>query len=322
MPIVSPSSYSCQFCLNNRHLQTIYPSFFRKCEAIDYDRETFIAPDGEPILLDWSGSGSRNLMIINHGLCGYTRRHYVLSMVQTFNRQGWDCLAWNYRWTGQTATGQPAFTSCDSTDQLAWVTEYAIASRGYKKVAFCGFSMGGDLCLLYLTREVARVPREVVGGVFFCATIDMCSSIDSLRTLMGRVYEWHFVRKLKKAMLAMHSRMPDRINVDGLDQVTTLRQFDDRFTAPLMGFADAHDYWRKASACQWLDRLQVPVLLVNPLDDPFLSGHDYPVEEARRSQFLYLEPPKHGGHCGFITTGRDHEWWPLQRAKEFILPLA
>ncbi len=322
MPIVSPSSYSCPFFLNNRHLQTIYPSFFRKCEEIDYDREEFIAPDGDPIWLDWSTCGSRNLLILNHGLCGHTHRHYALSLVKTFNQAGWDCLAWNYRGTGRTETAHLRFTTCDSTDQLGWVTEHAIASRGYEKVALCGLSMGGDLCLLYLTREADRVPGEVVGAVCFCATIDLASSVERLGCPMGRVYERHFVRKLRMAMMAKHRQLPDQLNIDGIEQVTTILQFDDRFTAPIMGYKDARDYWEKASASHWLDRLRLPVLIVNPLDDPFLGGHNYPVEEARRSQFLYLETPKHGGHCGFITMGRDREWWPLQRAKEFILPLA
>ncbi|MBO4344224.1 MAG: alpha/beta fold hydrolase [Victivallales bacterium] len=303
-------------------MQTIFPSYFRKCESVDYEREDFTAPDGLPILLDWSRRGSRKLLIINHGLCGYTQRHYVLSTVRAFNAIGWDCLAWNYRGTGRTVTDRLQFTCNDSTDQMQWVTEHAIAEHGYEKVAFCGFSMGGNICLLYLEREADSLPKEIVGAVFVGATMDIHASAMKKKGFMVRIYEKHFVKMLDRIMIAKHEQFPDKLNIDGIENVTTMKQFDDRFTAPIMGFKDAFDYWEKTSACRWLDRLSVPVLIVNPLDDPFLHGLDYPFEEARRSKFLYLETPKHGGHCGFITPGKDNEWWPIKRMKEFIVPLA
>ena len=53
--------------------------------------------------------------------------------------------------------------------------------------------------------------------------------------------------------------------------------FDDKYTAPLHGFKDAADYYRRCSSAQLSDSISVPTLLVQAQDDPFLSASCYPV---------------------------------------------
>ena len=50
----------------------------------------------------------------------------------------------------------------------------------------------------------------------------------------------------------------------------TLGDFDDRFTAPLHGFADRHDYYRRNSCKPFLKGVDTPLLLLNAVNDPFL----------------------------------------------------
>ena len=95
-------------------------------------------------------------------------------------------------------------------------------------------------------------------------------------------------------------------------------QFDDRFTAPIMGFRDAQDYYQTSSACQWLEHIQLPTLIINPANDPFLRGNCFPRDTASRMPNLYLEIPPNGGHCGFITQ-KNQEWWPARRIRQFVL---
>lgn len=322
MPLLEYSSYHPPFLLNNAHIQTILPSYMRREEDITYEREVFKAPDKDDIYLDWSRVGANKLMIVNHGLCGHTHRHYILSMVKAFNKAGWDCLAWNYRWTGETVTNSPRFTTNDSTDQLGWVTHHAIDTGHYQKVAFSGYSMGGNLGLLYLAREAKFLPPEVIGGAFFCATIDLTASTHKFSTAIGKLYAKHFVGYLLRMIERVHERFPDSIDVSHINDVKTFDEFDEHFTVPIMGYQSAYEYWEHASAYKWIDNLQVPVLVVNPCNDPFLAGKCYPIEEARRSPYFYLEIPEGGGHCGFITPGLDTEWWPALRARQFLAPLA
>lgn len=319
MPIIEHSSYKSPLFFCNSHLQTIYPSYARKLEKVDYTREIFTAPDKMKIYLDWSKVGADRLVIVSHGLCGNTNRHYALSTVKTFNADGWDALAWNYRGTGPTPMeDSSSMTTNDSSNHLGWVVEHAIHMGHYKKVVLVGFSMGGNLNVLYLSREAASVPDEVLGSVSFCATIDVNASSRCFDSLMGNVYFRYFKKRLKRIVLSIEEVCPGSVkNLSRLDSVANIQEYDDLFMAPLAGFRNAEDYWTKSSAWRWLGKLQVPSLIVNPKNDPFLAGKCYPIDEARSNDNLFLEMPENGGHCGFFNYGHG-EWWPMTRAREFV----
>ena len=319
MPFIEVSSYQAPLFCGNAHFQTVIPSFFRKEEDLTYEREVFEAPDGDCFYLDWAKCGrpTKDLLIISHGLCGHTKRHYVISLIRSFLAMDVDCLAWNFRVTGQSPNRLLKITTSNSTDELDWVTRHAIAKGGYRRVCHAGYSMGGNICLLYLAREAENLPPEVAGGIAICATIDIPVCTNLLDSPTGKLYSKYFLKKMIRGITEMHRQHPDKIDLSGLSEVRSFRDFDDRFTAPLMGFRDAEDYWHQASACRWLQHLTVPTLLVNPANDPFLGGQCYPVELARKSDALYLEMPKDGGHCGFITP-KGKEWWPAFRAREFF----
>ncbi|MBR0458144.1 MAG: alpha/beta fold hydrolase [Victivallales bacterium] len=322
MPLISQSSYQPPFLLNNRHLQTILPSYMRKSEPIEYDRETYTTPEDDVFFLDWSRVGSDRLLIISHGLCGHSRRHYVLSLVKAFNDIGWDCLCWNYRGTGPSTGGRLSFTTNNSTNELGYIIRHAIETGHYRQVALTGYSMGGNLDMLYLCREAASVPKEVIGGAFFCATIDLTASSHLFSSAIGRLYASHFLEQLKALIRTKAVEFPGKLDLSLLDKVHSMDDFDEYYTAPMFGFKGADDYHSKASACNHLEKLRVPALVVNPDNDPFLAGDCYPVDIARHSKNLYLEMPDGGGHCGFITPGTNTEWWPARRAKEFITALS
>ena len=56
-------------------------------------------------------------------------------------------------------------------------------------------------------------------------------------------------------------------------QSTTIREFDDRFTAPMFGYATWQDYYRDACLHDKIHGLKVPVLCLSAADDPFSPYH-------------------------------------------------
>jgi predicted alpha/beta-fold hydrolase len=102
----------------------------------------------------------------------------------------------------------------------------------------------------------------------------------------------------------------------------TFAAYDRAVTAPLNGFADEHDYWRRASCAPYLPRIRRPALLVNAIDDPIVPPEALP-DPARLPPPLRAEFPPCGGHAGFIE-GR-WPWrvrsWAERRAIEFLAPL-
>jgi predicted alpha/beta-fold hydrolase len=87
------------------------------------------------------------------------------------------------------------------------------------------------------------------------------------------------------------------------------------------GFSSAEDYWKKCSSRPWLKRINVPTLIVNSLDDPFLEGGCYPVQECADNPNTNLEITRRGGHVGFMALNRNGRYWSEQRAVEYIASL-
>ncbi|MEE1574471.1 MAG: alpha/beta hydrolase, partial [Candidatus Neomarinimicrobiota bacterium] len=74
MPLLSKSNYQAPFLLQNGHVQSIYPSLFRKFDTGFYQRERLYTRDDDFLDIDWSKTGSKKLAIISHGLEGSSHR--------------------------------------------------------------------------------------------------------------------------------------------------------------------------------------------------------------------------------------------------------
>jgi len=111
--------------------------------------------------------------------------------------------------------------------------------------------------------------------------------------------------------------MPGKINDADDQSIKTFEAFDNRYTAPIHGFLNAKDDWSKSSCRQFLSDINIPTLLINAQNDPFLGEACYPVEEAKNNSYLYLEMPKSGGHVGFVDFKPNGEYWHETRVATF-----
>ena len=98
--------------------------------------------------------------------------------------------------------------------------------------------------------------------------------------------------------LRQHPGLFDR---ERLLAARTLYAFDDVFTAPLHGFRDTPDYWRRASARPHLMRIRIPALVLNADNDSFVPQASLPQE--RQLGRVTLWRPAEGGHVGFPQGG-------------------
>jgi len=102
-------------------------------------------------------------------------------------------------------------------------------------------------------------------------------------------------------------------------KIGTMVDFDDLITAPLHGFRDAEDYYRRSSSAGFLRNIRVPTLLISAVDDPFLPRETlmFVREAARENPALHIEFLDHGGHAGFVS-GR-FPWRAVYYAEHRIL---
>lgn len=316
MPLVERSSYRPPAWLRNAHLQTYYPTLFRKVEGVTYSRERIETPDGDFLDLDWSAKGNRKLVVVGHGLEGNSGRGYVLGMVRIFNENGWDALGWNYRGCSGEPNRLLRSYHSGATEDLETVVRHA-AQKGYSEIVLIGFSLGGNVILKFLGENGDRLTSVVKKAVVFSVPADLAGSAAELDRFRNRIYMIYFLRKLEKKLIEKKSFFPE-IDLDGFRKIRNFQGFDDRYTAPLHGFRDARDYWARCSSAPLVGNIRIPTLIVNAKNDPFLSAECYPVNAARSNGSVFLEMPEYGGHVSFVEFKKDGYYWSERRAVEFV----
>ena len=132
----------------------------------------------------------------------------------------------------------------------------------------------------------------------------------------SRVYQRYLLNSLIGKVLGKFDRhdyetliglTPSRIG-----QARSFREFDQYFTAPIHGFADADDYYQRASAYHRLGEIQRPALIIQALDDPFMTPQVLPPAQQLSEQ-ITLAVSRHGGHVGFMsgTIVKPSCWLPV-----------
>jgi predicted alpha/beta-fold hydrolase len=317
MPLIQHSDYKAPFFLQNRHLLTIYPTLFRRIKRASYERLRMPTEDGDFLDLDFSYTGSDRIVIILHGLEGSADRKYVIGMVQIFNKGGYDTVSLNFRGCSGEPNKNLRFYHSGETGDLAQVVSHLAATGKYSSIHLVGFSLGGNVTLKYLGEQGDRINPLIGAAVAISVPCDLKASSAELEKSHNTIYMKRFIRALGYKLEQKARRFPDLLRLDNYGQIRTFKQFDDLYTAPIHGFADALTYWAACSSKPYLKNIHIPALLINALDDPFLAPECFPYEEAAQSSHFYLETPRYGGHVGFVTFG-EPEYWSEKRAFAFI----
>ncbi|MDN4166065.1 alpha/beta fold hydrolase [Cytophagales bacterium LB-30] len=312
------SDYKAPTLLPNGHAETIIPSLFRKVEDLPaYTWERMPTPDADFLDLGWLKQGSNKLIILSHGLEGDANRHYIRGMAKVFYEHGFDALAWNYRGCGEEMNQQPRFYHSGATDDLHLVVQHAL-QQGYSEITLCGFSMGGNISLKYAGEQGSGIDKAIKQVVAFSVPLNLHTSCIKLSTGFNKVYSYRFLKTLKQKVVQKEQLMPGTFDLSPMARIQDLTSFDDHYTAPLHGFADAVDYYTQCGAIRFVENIQVRTLLVNALNDPFLSPECFPYEMLRTHPFVHFETPQRGGHVGFSASQHPKGYiWSELRALAF-----
>ena len=316
MPILSHSTYRRSPYLFNGHLESIYPALFRKIE-IPYERERFILSDDDFVDLDWLDNNSKKLVLLTHGLEGDSSRQYVAGMAQFFSKNKWDVLAWNCRSCSGEMNLQKRLYHHGEIGDIGEVIEHALKIKDYERIVLIGFSMGGNINLKYLGVHGKEIPASVKGCIAFSCPTDLKAGSEALDTSSNAIYRKRFLRYLKIKIEKKNEQFPGVVDMENFKKVKVWKDFDNYFSAPLIGVKDADEFYEIASARNFMPNISVPTLVIQAMNDPILPQACFPRDICESHPHIFLETPIHGGHCGFWRPG-EKVAWSEKRAWEFV----
>ena len=308
MPLIE-TDYKPPLLFKNRHVNTIYSSLFRKTKPLSFKRKRIETLDDDFLDIDLIENGSRKIVILCHGLEGSSDSKYIQATAKLLSLNGYSVAAMNYRFCSGEINRQLVTYHSGKTDDLHAVINYVLPN--YDSVYLVGFSLGGNLILKYNGDSLFSLSPKIKANVAISVPVDLKGSSISLKRFENVLYRWRFLRTLSKKMHLKHQQFPNELDVVPLKKVKNLTDFDDFFTSKINGFKDAEDYYLKASSKQFIPNITKPTLLINALDDPFLSESCFPIVEAKENLKFNLMTPSYGGHVGFISKGAFY-WSEIQ----------
>ena len=208
------------------------------------------------------------------------------------------------------------------TSDLGFVVDQLVRENPERDLVLAGFSLGGNVLLKWLGEQGSLVPEQVRAAAAVSVPFDLERGARHIERGMSRVYTRHFLRTLKGKARAKLAQYPGAFDLIALERAATLYDFDNAVTAPLHGFANAHDYYQQASSLQYVTAVRVPTLLLSSQDDPFLPGDVIlqVLSEARSNPLISAEVWPRGGHVGFVS-GRSPfqmRYYAEERVVEFL----
>ncbi len=292
--------YKPSILLRHAHVNTIFTARCRRTPMVESQKVSIETPDGDFFDIEQNRSNRNELVIVLHGLEGDTESQYIRGLCYHLHHHNFDFIAVNHRSCGGQMNRLPTMYHSGFTQDLHFLVEkYADA---YKQIHIVGFSLGGNITLKYISDGYYSLPETVSKVVAVSVPMDLAGSLQEILKLKNKIYDKMFLSTLKKKIVEKHKQFPDHIPIEKMKLVKNLYDIDEFFTGPLHGFKGADDYYEKCSALPLLHNASVKTLIINALDDPFLSPACYPKKDSFTNPNVQLLYPSYGGHVGFFDT--------------------
>ena len=311
--MIRDSTFRPAWWLPGPHLQTLYPSLFRKRRAPALTRERLELADGDFVDIDWTTSDGNMTVLILHGLEGSLESHYTGGLLCALEHSGYKAGLMYFRGCSGEPNRLPRSYHSGDTGDLDTVIRHIRKLRPGKPLAAIGVSLGGNVLLKWLGEQAGNA--DITTAIAISVPLDLHEAAVKLGNGASRIYQHHLLKRLRDSVTIKATRHEPPFPLDRLDELDSFHKFDNEVTAPLHGFRDVDDYYASSSSKQFLKRIEIPTLLLQAVDDPFLPSEALPKSDEL-GPAVTLELARHGGHVGFVTGGNPFKprYWLEERA--------
>jgi predicted alpha/beta-fold hydrolase len=307
------------------HRQTFLGYWLRRLLRWNLPSEDLVVEAGHEIRLllraSWQPAPreDRPTLLIVHGLGGSDASPYVVSTGRLAHARGWNVVRMNMRGSGDGLSLCPLLYNAGlDTDLLAALS--AVSSI-VPRLAVAGFSLGANLVLLTLARRRERLPAALAAAAAVSPPVDLSACADALERPGNGLYQRYFVQMLSEGYRQRHRVRPDLFAAGRERGLRTVREYDDRITAPFGGYESAAQYYERSSAGPWLTSIDRPALVLAAADDPMIPAESMACWALAPVVRREIVPT--GGHVGFVGRSQAPGWfWAPQRVLDFLEEVA
>ncbi len=305
------------------HAQTIAGNFMRRRNLLPAAEERlFEVEPGIQLLCHchWQADRpSAMTLIVVHGLEGSVESGYMIGTGSKAWAAGMNVVRMNMRNCGGTEHLGPSLYNSSMSADVGAVVQTLSAEEKLPTISLVGYSMGGNLVLKLLGEWGSDAPPQVKAGVGVSPAMDLAASADALHDLANRIYEYKFLRGLRRRVRRKAALYPELYDLKYLRGLRSLRDFDEEITARYCGFAGAQDYYTRAASANVLERIAVPTLVLHAMDDPFIRILPETRQKLLNNPNITFVETASGGHCAFLAEPNGYDGrWAERQAIRFI----
>jgi predicted alpha/beta-fold hydrolase len=291
-------------------------------------RERWDTPDGDFLDLDFGPDPNESapLILLLHGLEGFSERPYMLHAMGVLGERGMASVGLNFRGCSGEPNRLPRLYHSGETGDPVFVLETLRSRWPGRPLGALGFSLGGNVLLKLLGEREDGGTGLLQASAAISVPYDLSAGVAHLEgSAAGRFYARYFLTSLMKKVQAKEELLSPILDLEAVYASENLSQFDDVATAPLHGFSGAQDYYRRSSSNQFLEGIRVPTLLIHAGNDPFLPRRAIPTALMEGNPRLEPLVSRSGGHVGFLSgllPWRPRFWAEDRLADFFVRQLA
>lgn len=278
-----------------------------------------------------SSQDTRPMMIMCHGLTGGSHESYLRSIIKSIidensdkNDQETDfavCVL-NSRGCCQSKLTTPQLYNGGWTNDLRYCVQYLHKQFPNRSLYMMGFSLGASIVTNYIGEENSNslIKCAMVMGTPW-DLLQCANFVDSTR-IGSRIYSPTLAQNLCKLVL-LHKDFLEKDPVwkeridNKMNNISSMKQFDDIFTGPMFEYTDATDYYVDASPKNRVAGIRTPFISINALDDPIVGGMCIPKDSIKANPFTMVLETNVGGHLGWFKDINGQRWYPKPVAKFF-----
>lgn len=282
----------------NCHLQTLWASLFRQLPKLPkMSRYRLELDDGDFIDVDIFLQTKQPTLLLLHGLEGSVNSHYIRGMIDSAVKKNWQVAVMHFR----SCSGEPNRLVKSYNSGVSDDLQVVLDKLKHKSIIvdyIVGYSLGGNVLLKWLGEQHLSSVKAAV-AVSVPLMLDVCAT--EIHRGFSRFYEFILLRTLRQKTREKQLKFSSKL-LPKMQQIKNLKsfwQFDDQVTAPVHGYLNASDYYKRASSRQFVKNIKIKTLIIQSRDDPFMSAEVLPKKDEI-PESVTLEENCHGGHVGFV----------------------